>query len=369
MSDDGGVAWLRRVFGVAVCSATYARLFYLLLSFPISLASWVALVTLLAVGGGLAVTVVGIPILLLTMFGWCFAADLERLLSNSLLQTRIRPLPFGTERVEAWPWRRVKARLTNSYTWRSLAFLLLVRFPLGIAAFAVVTTVIGTIFQCLTVPFSLAFGVDSEVMGWNIDGPFDGALAFAAGLVLIVPALHVISLGGWVCGWITSLFLQSRETDTPQPLGAALERAATSAVTWTGVLGRKASTEAKRERSLQVRIWAIHLGLVLAVFLVLLVIDAATIPDRWWVLWPAWGWGMALALHTGYLLAGLLGGHALAFATANVGFFVIDAQFAESTWFFWPLISWAIALAAHAYLYFGFAPIESQPILEPFDQA
>lgn len=369
MGEGTETSSVNRFFGVALRSATYARLFYLLVSFPIAIASWVALVVLLSVGGALAVTVVGIPILILTMFGWCFAADLERVLSNVLLQTRIRPLPFGTERTEPWPWRRLKARFTNSYTWRSLAFLLLVRFPLGIAGFVVATTVIGTVFNCLTAPVGVALGSNSEFFTWNIDSALEASLAFGAGLVLIFPALHVVSFAGWVSGRITAMFLQSPETATPQPLGDALERAATSAVRWPGILGRKLSSEAKRERSLHVRIWAVHAGLYGAVMLILLVIDAATIPDHWWILWPAWGWGMALALHTGYLLGGLLGGHALAFATANLGFFVIDAQFAESTWFFWPLISWAIGLAAHAYLYFGFAPIEARPILEPFDQA
>jgi hypothetical protein len=80
-----------RVFAVATRWTTYARIFYLFLSLPIALASWVAFVVLISVGGGLAVTVVGIPLLVLTMYLWCFDADLERLLSNTLLGTNIRP--------------------------------------------------------------------------------------------------------------------------------------------------------------------------------------------------------------------------------------------------------------------------------------
>lgn len=353
------------LFGVALRWPTYARTLYLLLSFPISLATWIALVVLLAVGGGLAITVVGIPLLVVTMYLWCFDADLERLFSNTLLQTRIRPLPFGRERGLKWPWERIKARVSNAHTWRSLAFLLLVRFPMGVAGFVWAVVIIGTLFQLFFSPFDVIFGIETEIFGWYIDAPWEAGVCFLIGVVLVIPGLHLLNLGGWICGRITEWFLRSPETDEPNPWGEALDRAATAAVTWPGVVGRKFGEKARRERSLQMKIWLAHLGLYAAVMLVLFIIDALTVPSVWWVLWPIWGWGIALALHTGYLLGGLLGGHALAFAVTNLGFFVIDAEIVtDSTWFFWPLVSWAIALAAHAFLYFGFAPVKAEPAIE-----
>jgi hypothetical protein len=98
--------------------------------------------------------------------------------------------------------------------------------------------------------------------------------------------------------------------------------------------------------------------------LLLLVINGLATPDTPWVLWPAWGWGIALALHTGYLTWGHLGGHLAGFAMTNAGLFIIDAKLAESTWFFWPLVAWAITLAVHAYLYFAYAPVEAEPLVE-----
>ena len=89
--------------------------------------------------------------------------------------------------------------------------------------------------------------------------------------------------------------------------------------------------------------------------------------DTPWVLWPAWGWGIALALHTGYLTWGHLGGHVAAFAMTNAGLFTIDASLTETTWFYWPLVAWAITLAAHAYLYFAYAPVEAEPLVEYHD--
>lgn len=348
-----------RFFGVAVRGSTYLRTLYLLAGFPFSIATWVALVTLLSVGAGLAVTVVGIPLLIITMYLWCYNAAVERLFANTLLGARIRPLPFGVEG-DLNAWARIKARLRNPYTWRTLAFLLLLRFPMGIAGFFWVTTILGTLFNLLIVPFNLLFGVERPMYGVTIDTPWEAALCVLAGIALVVPALHLLSFGGWFCGRITEWALQS-PARPGEPWGESFDHAVTAAVTWPGVAGRRLTTAARRERSIQLRVWLAHAGLYALVMAVLLVIDVLATPGQWWVLWPAWGWGMALALHTGYLLGGLLGGHALLFAVAGVGFFIIDAELVtDSTWFFWPLVSWGIALAFHAFLYFGFAPVRAE---------
>ena len=357
---------LRRTFGIATEWSTYADLLYLLLGLPIGIASWTALVTLLAVGGGLAVTVVGIPLLLLTMYAWCFAADAERLLSNTLLDTRIRPLPFGSEHGTRWRWPRLKARLRNAHTWRALVFLLVVRFPLGIAGFAVLSSTALFALRLVFEPLAVALGLHEQVLGWTIDTGPEAVLAAGCGVLLLVPSLYVVRVTAWATGLVNTFFLQSPETSTPQPQGEALDRALTAAVRWPGTFARRAGDAARRERSLQVRIWAFHMALYGAVMAVLALIDAAFSNGQWWVVWPAWGWGIALALHTGYLLGGHLGGHALAFVVTNIGLFVIDVRFAESTWFFWPLVAWAIAVAAHAYAYFVFAPVEAEPRLEAF---
>lgn len=356
--------WKQRVFGVATEWTTYAALFYLLLSLPIAIASWTALVTLLAVGGGLAVTVIGIPLLVLTMYAWCFGADLERLFSNALLRTTIRPLPFGAEDGTRGAWPRLKARLRNRATWRALFYLLVVRLPLGVAGFAIVSSTVLYTLRLSLLPITTLMGAEEEILAWTVDTPSEAGLSAAIGLLLFVPALHVARWTGSAAAWVNTRCLQTPETAIPQPMGEALERAATAAVRWPGMFAR---TARMRERSLQLRVWGFHFGLYAAVMLVLLVIDATFTTGQWWVLWPAWGWGIAVALHTGYLLGGHLGGHALAWATTNLGLFVIDAQVAGSTWFFWPLVGWAIALAAHAYVYFGFAPVEAEPLLEAYE--
>ena len=239
MSDQrsgGGPGWKRRFFGVLTEWGTYGSLLYLLIGFPIGLASWISLITMLSVGFGLAVTIVGVPILLLTLFGWCFYADLERLLSNTLLRTEIRPLPFGHERTERWVWPRLKLRLKNQYTWRSLVYLLVIRFPMGLSGLIVFGLTLGFVIQLLMTPLNVALQSDEDIiLGWTPDSPLDAALGLSLGVLLMVPALHAIRLTGWLSGQINVFFLQSPAAEGPQSWGEALDRATASAVAWPGV--------------------------------------------------------------------------------------------------------------------------------------
>ena len=355
--------WVERFFGVAARWETWAALFYLLVSFPLAIGSWVALVTLVAVGGGLAITVVGIPLLFFTMLLWCFYADLERILANGLLRTQIRPLPFAREGDKPWIWPRVSARLKNSYSWRAFGFLLFIRFPLGIAGFFALSFTVGTAFQFVISGFIVLAGGREHIFGiWHAESAAEGIALIVSGLLIFIPSLHVVAFAGRLIGRILTFCLQSPESLASPGEGTALDRAVAAAVLWPGIVRRHVGTP--RVRSVQLRVWEAHLALFLLTMLLLSVINVLATPGEWWVVWPLWGWGMPFALHTGYLLAGHLGGHAALFAVANLGFFAIDSSLAGETWFFWPLVSWAIALAAHVYLFLGFSPIQPEPFLE-----
>jgi hypothetical protein len=70
-------------------SLTYRRIAYLLLAFPLGLAYFILLVVALSVGAGLAVTLIGLPILALTLYAWRRVASFERWLIGRLLGTEI----------------------------------------------------------------------------------------------------------------------------------------------------------------------------------------------------------------------------------------------------------------------------------------
>ena len=111
---------------------TYGRIGYLLLAGLLGVVHFTFLVTALSTGVGLAVTLVGIPILIGSVYAWGWLAGLERriilALTGTAIQSPYRPLPEG-----GW-WQRLQARLADPATWKDLAYLFL-QFPFGLLSF------------------------------------------------------------------------------------------------------------------------------------------------------------------------------------------------------------------------------------------
>lgn len=78
---------------------TYTRFAYILIALPLATLYFCFLATALSTGIGLAITLIGIPILIGTMFAWRWLAGLERILARSLLKedivTPYRRVPPG----------------------------------------------------------------------------------------------------------------------------------------------------------------------------------------------------------------------------------------------------------------------------------
>lgn len=348
------------VFGVIRQRNTYAGLLYVLVSFPITLATFVAFVTLISTGGGLAITIAGIPLLVATMYLWCATAEVERVLANNMLGSEIRPLPFAGEKGPLWSLARIRTRLGNWYTWRALAFVLL-RFGVATAGACVVLGTLGLSLQMMAAPivYGPADGIDFMV--WDIDRLQEALLLAAAGALFVIPSLHVSRLTAWLMGRFNELLLQSPEgARTPGGPGS-VEEAAAAALLWNGI-GHARRAKDTHIATIQTRAWAAHVAMYAATMVVLVFIDGAS-AGTWWVLYPAWGWGIAVALHTGYYLGGHLGGHAAAYLVAIIGLFVIDSLYTDRTWFYWPALGWGLIVAAHAYAIWGFTRVEAEPVL------
>ena len=111
---------------------------YILSGFVLATAWWSLLVTLLAVGLGLLVTLVGLPILAATLFVWIWIADTERWRARALLGIVVER-PYRTLTADGW-LRQLWERSKDPAVWRDLVYLLLVFFPLAIATFVVAVT-------------------------------------------------------------------------------------------------------------------------------------------------------------------------------------------------------------------------------------
>jgi signal transduction histidine kinase len=156
------------------------RTLYLLLALPLGTAWFVWFVTVISTGIGTAVTLIGLPILVLALWSVRWLAEVERALVRSLLAADVRGHYRGAGDERWWP--RVKTRLADPQTWKDLAYLLC-QFPLGIATFTIVTVAVSVPLSLLFAPvyhWALPDGI--EVGLFNADTLGEAFALTAAGV-------------------------------------------------------------------------------------------------------------------------------------------------------------------------------------------
>lgn len=344
---SGPAHWFATYFGVLGDPHSYRNLLYLVLGLPLGVAYFTVLVTLISLAGGMAVTIVGLPLAVLTMYGWCELARVERLQANALAGTHVPPLAF-LETGNALGWQRIKQRLRNGLTWRSLAFLFL-RFPHGLATFVVAVTAVSVPLYGLAMPAIAQWGGEDGLSNWgvwHVDTFWEGAVFVLPGILLLPAALYLTNRLTRASAWLTERFLGS-EGAPP----ATLDRVAVAAFTWHGVTTAPARTPgAARRQSIQLRVFVAHAAFFVVLSLLLLFINGRVSGGHWWAVYPIWGLAIPLAMHAGYLLRGFFGLHVGLYAVVNLGLFVIDLGGTGGTWFFYPLAGWGLLLALHWFL-------------------
>jgi hypothetical protein len=187
-----------------VSGQAYLNLFYLLVAFPLGVFYFAFLVSGLSTGISLSIIWVGIPILLLVGVGWWVLASFERFMAIHWLKedVPVMALPWneGTD-----IWTRFKEFLTNPVTWKSPVYLFL-KFPLGMATFVILTTLISLTVAFVSLPFTYEFlpefqvGVFSDpgAPTWHIDSMGDALLGCLIGLMLWPVTLHVANGLAWM---------------------------------------------------------------------------------------------------------------------------------------------------------------------------
>jgi signal transduction histidine kinase len=185
----------------------YVSALYLVLNFGLGLFWFVTLVTLLSVGVGTAITLVGIPILLITMAIWHGGAMFERwrhrVLYGDEIPSPYKPVPGGSL------WKDIKTRLGDSATWLDLAYLILL-FPLGIAEFVIVSFSVAFPLSWIALP--TYFWTAEPTLGprnsFRVDTWPEAALGTLIGLLLLPVAVVIIvgisrghrALAKWMLG-------------------------------------------------------------------------------------------------------------------------------------------------------------------------
>jgi hypothetical protein len=178
---------------------SYGNLLYLALAFPTGLAYFVFLSVGLSVGLGLVIVWVGLPILALVLALSFGLAALERQLAIRLIGAEVPPmLPAPAPAAgDVTVWRRMRDFLANPVTWKGMGYLA-VKFPLGLASFVLVVTLVSVAGALLAAPF-----VYPWVPIYLFDRPVD-SLGLALVLAVVGAALALVSLNVFnlaAAGW------------------------------------------------------------------------------------------------------------------------------------------------------------------------
>jgi hypothetical protein len=201
---------LRSVLAVPLRLQTYRNLAYLALAFPLGLLYFVFLSVGLSVGVALAITVLGVPVLLAVLAVATGLATVERKLTALLLGVDIAgpaesPLSPSADRTLV---ERAKALVANVGTWKAILYLAS-KLALGIAAFVLITTLLVTAVTLLLVP--LVYDQPGVYVGVVFERPPTLHPAIAFGFdQLLVGVEAAVSLSSW------------EVTTLPEALGVAL---------------------------------------------------------------------------------------------------------------------------------------------------
>jgi Putative sensor len=159
-----------------------------LLGLPLGTAYFIWLVTGLSLGLGLAITIIGIPILTAVLAAVRPLLEGERILANTLLGTEITR-PGLVPRARGGWFDRLKAYWTDGTTWRGIGYLF-ARFPIGIATFCIATTTYSIGFWGLAAPILAPLDV-IDLGFWEPDTVLEGLVLVPFGAVALVAA-------GWI---------------------------------------------------------------------------------------------------------------------------------------------------------------------------
>ena len=203
---------LSRFFRVMVSGQSYLNLLYLLASFPLGVFYFVYLVLGMSLGISLSIVWVGIPILLIVGMGWWILARFERLMAVYWLKEPVSSM-VASEGEPSSTWGFIKLTLANPVTWKSPIYLFL-KFPLGMATFSILVTLLSISIALLTLPLTYEvfdfqiggfFRPDQEA--WKIDGVGEALLGTLIGLISLAITIHITNGLAWLHAKFARLML------------------------------------------------------------------------------------------------------------------------------------------------------------------
>jgi hypothetical protein len=194
---------------------TYTNALFLALAFPLGIAYFVFLTTGFAVGLGLSIVWIGLPILALVFLCSWALSGFERQMAIVLLGAPVPPRAPARNPAEPRQLaRRAGDFFGNPVTWKGIAYLVL-KFPLGIVSFVSLVTLSATSIAFILAPFAWQFGtldmdVDLVFLWWN-DSPLAIWMMLPFGLGLFWLSLNLLNLLAWVFKGLATALLGSEQ--------------------------------------------------------------------------------------------------------------------------------------------------------------
>lgn len=226
-STARSIGALQRIVGAPFRAQTYRNLLYLALAFPLGLGYFVGLTTGAALGVGLLITLVGLPILLVTLSATTLVASLEAWLATHLVGVeasvpavlRESTLDEGLVLPGDGFLDAVRHLVAAPSTWTSV-LLVLSKFAFGIASFVALVTSGAVTATLVAAPLvydsaNVNFGLMREsTMGtysvgpWIIDTLPEALVVAVGGLAFALLALNVLNLLAQVQARYTAALLR-----------------------------------------------------------------------------------------------------------------------------------------------------------------
>jgi signal transduction histidine kinase len=234
---------------------------YLVTGLPMGILTFTVVVTGWSLALGLAITLIGLPVALLTVTLSRALAAVERrraqLVLGAPLEARYRSWTRGSV------WARLRAVFADPTTWKDLAWHLLL-LPVGIAGFAIAVTTWSTTVGLLLMPAWWWIGSDGWAVDlglFSIDGWPEAFAGTAIGLLSIPLTMALVRGSGAAAGALAQVVLG--------PGTRALEeRVETLTATRAGAVDAATLELARLERDLhdgaQARIVAVAMDLGMA---------------------------------------------------------------------------------------------------------
>jgi signal transduction histidine kinase len=185
---------LARAFRAPFAARTWKETLHLLLNLPVGVVTFTAILTGFATGLGMLITLLGIPIIFLTMYVSRWMGGVERARARAFLDVDV-PKPYRPDPpADKW-WRVHVARFTDPATWVEVAYHLLA-LPIGIFTFTVAATFWATAIGLVAAPayyWALPqpvylFGTEAHHL-FVVDTPIDYVFVvlMGIGVLLVTP--------------------------------------------------------------------------------------------------------------------------------------------------------------------------------------